>query len=310
MDQFAARQYGCFSVNQLRAAGVDKRAVARRLARGAWIVLAPGVYAVSSSPPSWERKISAAVLSRPRAIVGGRTAAYLHGFPGFAKSRPMIIVPRSGNARSPIAQVMRSAFFKSIGTTRISGFLVTTAAETLLTLAADLDHSRLESIVEDCLLTGRVTVDDFEPIYDRIAGGRVAGSGQLREILSDHSADNLDIDSTYLERLLGRVLADPRIPGSVREHEVAIGGRPSRVDAFIPAWNMHVEADGRRWHAKVRDFDSDRSRDNALAVQGIQVVRLTYSMLKDDPEGCIDTLVRIGAHREAARPAAERAPSA
>lgn len=303
VDTLAARQYGCFGVNQLRAAGFDKRAVARRLARGAWVTMVPGVYAVASSPPTWERQVSAAVLSRPRAIVGGRSAATLDGFPGFTKTRPVIIVPRTGNARSPIARVIRSAFYKSIETQRLRGFVVTTAAETLLTLASDLDYSEMESLVEDCLLTGKVRVDDFEPIYDRIAGGRVPGSGLLREILEDRSTDHFDVDSTYLERLLERILRDSRLPESTREYPVVIDGKPSRVDAFIRVWGLAVEADSRRWHARLRDFDLDRARDNALAAQGIQVIRLSYAKLKNEPEGCIETLLAVGAHRGPARSA-------
>ncbi len=297
VDTFAARQHGCFSVNQLRAAGFDKRAVSRRLANGAWVTMAPGVYAVASSPPSWERQLSAAILSRPRAIVGGRSAATLHDFPGFPKSRPVIIVPRSGNARSPISRVIRSAFFKTIDTQRLSGFVATTAAETILTLASDLSYERLDSLVDDCLLTGKMRLDDFEPIYERISEGRVPGSGRLRLIVQNRSSDEFEVDSTYLERLLERVLTDPRIPESIREYPVSIEGKPSRVDAFIGLWDLAIEADSRRWHARLRDNEVDRARDNALAAQGIQVIRLTYEKLKNEPAGCIETILAVGAYR-------------
>lgn len=297
VDRLASRQYGCFSVNQVRAAGFDKRAVSRRIAVGSWVTIAPGVYAVASSPPSWERQLSAAVLSRPRAIVGGPAAAALQGIAGFGKARPVIIVPRTGNARSPIARVIRSAFFKTIETERLSGFSVTTVAETVLTLAGDLTYERLDSLVDDCLLTGKLRLDDFEPIYERISGGRVAGSGRLREIIDYRSSDGFEIDSTYLERLLERVLSDPRIPAAIREYPTTINGRPARLDAFIEEWAMDIEADGRRWHARLKDNERDRARDNALAMQGIQVIRLTYDKLKNDPTGCVETVLGAGVHR-------------
>ena len=73
------------------------------------------------------------------------------------------------------------------------------------------------------------------------------------------------MESTYLERLLERVLADSRLPLAVREHEMSINGTPARVDAFLPEWSLVIEAGNRRWHARQQDFERDRARDNALA---------------------------------------------
>lgn len=156
INRSTARQYGCFNVGQACLARFDRRAVARRIGNGSWIRMCPGVYAVASSPPSWERKLSAAVLSRPRAIVGGAAAARLHGLSGFARARPVIVIPWSGNARSPISRVIRSSFFNTPETVRVRGFRATKVAETLLALAADLPLARLEAVLEEGLLTGRV----------------------------------------------------------------------------------------------------------------------------------------------------------
>jgi very-short-patch-repair endonuclease len=48
------------------------------------------------------------------------------------------------------------------------------------------------------------------------------------------------------------------------------------VDACIPAWGLVLEADGRRWHARVEDFDRDRWRDNQAAALGLRVMRFTH----------------------------------
>lgn len=52
-----------------------------------------------------------------------------------------------------------------------------------------------------------------------------------------------------------------------------------------------IEADGRNWHTKQEDFDSDRGRDNALAARGIQVLRFTYDMLVDEPAKCLEQTI-------------------
>jgi very-short-patch-repair endonuclease len=66
---------------------------------------------------------------------------------------------------------------------------------------------------------------------------------------------------------------------------------------FIEDWALVVEADSRRWHARQQDFNADRARDNALAATGIQVLRFTYDMLRNDPDGCVRTIVEVGTHR-------------
>ena len=243
--------------------------------------------------------MSAAVLSRPRATVAGRSAAFLHGIDGFGLSRPVIMIPSSGNARSPIARVIRSKFFDRVATERVEGFLTTTPAETLLTLAAELRQRALEDALDDMILTGKARLGDFDPIFDRILGARQAGAGRLGRALEARRPGAYDVDATYLERMLHGVLADPAVPEWTTEYPISINGTPGRVDVFIAVWALAVEADSRRWHARQRDQESDRIRDNALAAQGIQVLRFTYSMLKEHPERCLATLLAVGAHRSA-----------
>lgn len=138
LDEYAARQYGAFSLEQARAAGHTPKMVHNRVEKGAWIRLAPSIYALASAPPKWERQMAAALLSRSGSIAGGRSAAYLHGFDGFGRSRPVIIVPETANARSPLARVIRSNRFDALGRVRRNGFVVTDEAETIVTLARDL----------------------------------------------------------------------------------------------------------------------------------------------------------------------------
>jgi very-short-patch-repair endonuclease len=301
IDVFASRQYGAFSIFQVREAGLDRSAVRRRVESRAWVRLSPGVYALASAPPVWERQLSAAVLSRPRAYVAGASAAYLHRFSGFSTQRPVIMVPRSGNARSPIARVIRSTFFFTVRVARRRGFLTTTPAESLLTVAADMGTDAVSSLLDDCLLRGILQLNDFEPIFDRISGARLAGAARLRRSVEERLPDVFDVDSSYLERHLEQLLRDDRVPVWSREHPFTIEGRRSRVDVFIPDWLLVVEADSRRWHARQADFELDRARDNELAGRGIQVLRFTYVMLTRDPQGCLATLLETGSHRRAIR---------
>ena len=69
---------------------------------------------------------------------------------------------------------------------------------------------------------------------------------------------------------------------------------PQRLDAFIPAWFCFVEADGRRWHTRVRDFERDRRRDHEVLAHGYRILRLGWEEIIEDPAYALETIVAIG----------------
>jgi hypothetical protein len=125
LDEYAARQYGVFSRGQAATSGLSPRMMQTRVESGAWIRLAPSIYVLASAPPKWERQMAAALLTKPGSIVAGRSAAYLHQFPGFNAAKPVIMISLGDNSRSPLARVIRSKRFETVGTVRKRGFIVT-----------------------------------------------------------------------------------------------------------------------------------------------------------------------------------------
>ena len=72
------------------------------------------------------------------------------------------------------------------------------------------------------------------------------------------------------------------------------------VDVYIPVWRLIIEADGRRWHTRVADFERDRRRDNHATANGYAVLRFTYRMLRDSPDQCFSLIVQTGRVRAVA----------
>ncbi|HJR92021.1 MAG TPA: type IV toxin-antitoxin system AbiEi family antitoxin domain-containing protein [Acidimicrobiia bacterium] len=297
VDVYASRQHGVLSLDQARRAGFTDNMVHGRLEAGAWVRLASGVYAVASAPPKWERQVAAAILSRPRAIVSGASAAYLHGFEGYRRGRPEITVPMRTSVRSPLARVARSIWFDELGTTKVSGFKVANVAETLLVLAGRIPAARLERLTDDQLAAGVVAVEDFEPIRRRVSNGRVRGSGVLFPLLDERAADAWEPPANQLEGYLNRLVDDPAVPPASRQHPFRFDRLPMIVDIYIAAWRLILEADGRRWHSRRADFERDRARDNSAAAAGIAVLRFTWRMLTEDLAGCRRILLQTGATR-------------
>ncbi len=81
-----------------------------------------------------------------------------------------------------------------------------------------------------------------------------------------------------------------------------------RVDALIPGWQAIIEADGRRWHTRVDDFERDLERDNDAVTHGYRPVRFSWHQLtarRDYVFATLDELARLAAagHRSGKQPA-------
>lgn len=297
LDEYAARQYGVFSLEQAKRAGFTARMVHTRVAARAWVRLAPSVYALASAPPHWERQMAAALLSRDDALVAGRSAAYLHDFEGFGPSRPVIMIGEGGNARSPLARIIRSRRFDDVGRVRKRGFQVTDEADTILTLSRELVVQRLESLVDSVLARKSCHPSDLARVVESASGS--PGVGKLAAVVGPRLPDAYQPPTTELERLLYRVLDHTVVPAYTRQLPFTFLRVEATVDAYVPAWRLIVEGDGRRWHTRRADHDRDRLRDNEATAHGYAVLRFSYEMLRDDAGGCLDTLVRTGRIRTA-----------
>ena len=278
--------------------GLTRGQINYRLDARRWIRIAEGVYGLASAGISWEGRVQAALLSNPGAIVGGRSAGVLHRFPDFRRGKPEILTSFSSDSRSRIARVIRSRHFDKITSTKIRGFPVTTIAETILTLSLRESPVTIERVIDDQLVSGRLDITEFNPILERLEYARQPGLGALTRIVKSRSHSGYQPPTTELERLLYRLLDRPEVPGYERQLPISFPRVEATVDAFVPMWRMIVEADGRRWHTRKADFEKDRARDNAAAAEGYIVIRFTYTMLKNNPDDCLETLLRAGSWRK------------
>jgi len=274
--------------------------VSQRTRRGDLIRLAPGIYAMASFPPTWRRQYKAAEMSLRGAAIAGLSAAKALGFEGFSVSRPELVVAYTANHRTPLATVHRS---DSALTTTIDGLRVTTVAQTLFDIAARVDMHRWERACDGMLLESRLTTDELQERLTRYKSSRRAGTGLLRALIEERSTHGWAPPHSELEALLHETVA--MIPGcpTVRwQFPAPWDPEAQRVDSFIPAWRLIVEADGRRWHARVQDFERDRWRDNQAAAHGLHVMRFTHVHLLHRRAEVIRLITEAG--RAAVRPAA------
>lgn len=274
----ARRQHGAFSTDQARDAGGTRHVLANRRAHGTLIRLAANVWALASHPPTWQRQLKAAELSVAGSAVCDRGAAVVHGLAGYRLGRLVVGVAPTGNPRSSLAEVRR---VRDLPTTEVDGIRVTTVAQTLFDLLASSELAVLEAALDDAILRGMVSGEELAERSDALSAARRPGIAAWRALVEERSASAWVPAESVLESELRALVK--RLPSGV---PVSFQATPpfwrsgaGRVDAYLPLHQVILEADGRRWHARMADFDRDRWRDNVAAAHGHRVVRFTHTHL-------------------------------
>jgi very-short-patch-repair endonuclease len=193
--------------------------------------------------------------------------------------------------------------------TRVDGIRVVTAAQAAIEVARHLEPCALGRLVDDLSARDRRFLSDLQERYVGLAYSRWPGIGRIRAALAERG-DGYVPPASELEAILWDVMvrafeAVGERPGMVRQ-----AGFPwwpagdQRVDILVPDWRMIVEADGRRWHTRVRDFEVDRWRDNEAITHGYRPLRFTWYRLTQRVPEVIDQLQRVAKRGREERPLA------
>lgn len=289
----AIRQYGNITRQQLLDAGLDDKAIARRVRTGHLHRIHPGVYAVGRRPYVPLERASAAVLAcGPRAALSHGSAMVLWGFWKYWPSTFEVVVP--GDRRPRGIKVHRSARLirRDIKTHR--GIRVTSPAHTLYDTVPRLTDKALKRAVNDALHT-YMHQSHLAELLARLPNS--AATKRLLPFVADADAGltRSELEDAFLafcERF-----GFPR-----PETNVPLAGY--RVDALFREERLIVEVDSYDWHGGRQAFESDRDRDADTLLAGYQTVRLTHERMHDRPK---KEAARLHAILEARRRAISRA---
>jgi len=244
------------------------------------------------------RQAKVAELSIAGSALAGFAAAALHGLAGFKRGRMELVVPAHANSRNSVAACHRYAGVKLAV---VEGIAVTTGAQTIADLAARVSPARLERAIDDAIAGSTMTVDDLAERVEFYEGSRRPGSSVLRALVGERTADGWEPPATELEAKLAALIGRlPSAPRAVRQ--AAFPWRPkaaNRVDVLLPDCSLIIEADGRRWHTRVADFDRDRWRDNLAISHGYSTMRFTWTHLTELADESLAVLIETLARRAA-----------
>ncbi len=268
---------------------LSDRQVRYRVKQGRWHRLMPGVFRLAGAPPSWEGELLAAALwAGSTAVVSHRSAARLHGFSVFAKTKALELTSTTPRRSSRVkVHEVKSFSFHDRVSSRCQHFTVTTVARTLLDLAPLCDERELATCLDEALSRKQVTLEELERVLGRAKGRR--GVRLLRAVVASRSGANGPTESD-LERVALSVIEESRLPKPTVQRRVALGRRRARLDCSYPAQGVVVECDGYAFHSDVRAFERDRQRINALTARGVVVLRWTWAALHERPQELTDEL--------------------
>jgi very-short-patch-repair endonuclease len=191
-----------------------------------------------------------------------------------------LLVPSNASRRRALADTHRYA---GALLTTVDAIRVTAIAQTVCDLAGRVSILRLERALDDALVSRRLATAELVERATFYEGSRRPGLPVLRALLDERTGAGWAPAESELERALHQMLA--RVPSRPRMvRQAALPWRTpvaGRVDVLLPDHRLIIEADGRRWHTRVADFDRDRWRDNQAVAHGYRVQRFTWLHLHD-----------------------------
>ena len=264
----AARQYGVLTRSQLVGAGLERGAIAHRLATGRLHRLHPGVYAVGHSAPRRETRWLAAVLAcGPGAVLSHRSAAALWRIREGEGARPDVTVA-TRNGRRPPGVVLHRSQLADRDRSHHEGIPVTSPARTLVDLAHKIDDDDLVRALRETQFLRRFDLVAMREVLARRPCRR------LRVLIED-----LVLTQSGIEDDLLAICDRHGVPCPLTQQVVC--GR--RVDFLWPVERVVVEADGWEAHGTRSAFQADRALSNALQLAGYRILRFTSTDVRRRP---------------------------
>jgi hypothetical protein len=267
----AGRQGGVIGIAQLLDAGLDHKAVARRVEAGRLHPLHRGVYAVGHRHLGVTGRRWGAVLAcGPGAALSHASAGAAWGI--LRAGGDLDVLVRLGGRTAPRGiRLHRTRILAPEDVVRLDELPITTPARTLLDLAALLTAKRLSTAISRA---EQQRLLDFADLHRLLARHpRRPGSPALRAALARYAGPR-DTRSA-LEDLVAELDLEPP------QHNVLVEGAVR--DFAWPRHRLVVEADSYTWHRSPAALDGDRERDVTLALAGWRTLRFTHAQITRRP---------------------------
>lgn len=267
--RFARHRHGVFTPAEAETVGVSRTSIGRMARRGEVERLAPGVYALTSIPDSWERRARAALL------IGGPSSVLSHGAAARVLSLQHLRIgrspaielthPRGSRLREASVATHESQILASGDVADVGCFRVTSPLFTIGAMAIRRAPVVIAKALDAAIVDGRFTVDDVRALVVRM--WHTPGVVNLREaiLLLTPSAE---MTRSEMERLFLRICEIFGLP--LPEADVRVvdaDGNVRYLDFLFRDVGLAVEINAHPSHGTTLGRRLDGSRQNALSSQ-------------------------------------------
>jgi very-short-patch-repair endonuclease len=294
--KLAVERAGAFHRDEVAGAGGDERIVRTRVEAGLWIPRGPDVFVLASHGNSLEQRRWIGLLAAGGdAHLSHESAAELHGLAGIWPGLVVVTAAHGHHVEIPGGKLRQLDDVLPHHRTEVASFPTTTAARTLLDLAACTSFSRLRVAAQDLAVRRLATFGDLDAVIRETRRRGKPGIRKLVRVLGTLQGE--PPPATQLERRLLDVIERAGLT-AVAQHPLPTH-LPIRglVDFAVVESKLILEADGRLWHARLEAMAKDRQRDREAAALGWQTLRFMYDDLCADPDGEARNLRAVHAQR-------------
>lgn len=294
----AERQAGAFTWSQARNCGFGKATVGRRIRSGRWHRALPGVYVLAGAPRTRALGLWVAVLAAgPASFVSHESAGLVHGARALPLRPVTLSAPHGSHHRLAGIMVHQIDDVAPDHRMTMSGLPITTAARTVVDLAAVIPPARLSDVADDLVQARATTWPAIGSVFRDVLRAGKPGMAAVASLLDDRCGADVPADSK-LERALLTALAAGGLPAPVRQMPLP-GRGPVRglVDAAYPDARVVLEADGRTYHMRLTAMRRDRERDAQVVKAGWLPLRFVYDQIVRAPAAVCDDVATTRAVR-------------
>jgi very-short-patch-repair endonuclease len=274
----ATAQDGVFSRAQAREAGFSYDRIRRRIDHGEWVELYGGRALRSAHSILDAHGLDRAALlsTGARSMLGGPSAARWWTI-DVPWPRPFILVPETSR-REPAGITIRREPVDDADVVLRDGLLLTSRPCTVVDCLRVVPHRTGVDLLDRALPQRWLTFEDLVQRTQQLVG-RPGATKLVRHIRVAQSGNRSEA-----ERTMARLLRKARLTSW--QANVALEGVGVLDIAFF-AQRVAIEIDGRAWHSAGERFQSDRSPQNRLVLQGWTVLRFTWEDLVKRPDAVI-----------------------
>lgn len=289
LARIAAPQLGVFNLIQARRGGRSHRQVRDRVAKGQYVRLLPGVFAIAGAPASWSQSAMAATIwgSAGCALSGG-AAARVQTFDGFGDAPVEISITGNKNPLTVPFKVHRVDAHLLPEIEYLGEMPMTSVRRTFVDLSG-IRHSHTSRYINEAIRRGQVTPEETMLYVEQEWMHGRRGVAIARAIMKKLTGTE-HLTQSALEQRLARAIRHSSLPTPVLQHRLQLRDRSIRFDFAYPDLRLAIEVDGYAWHGDRIGLERDKRRDIEARLAGWNVMRFTWGQVMFELEWVMEAI--------------------